>query len=698
MSGNIIEINESDKKYQLDKLTPLDKNWKDLFSQELLIYEQYSRFWRPRLNLGKKCMDVMRRDIFTAQQRADYEAQNKVPVEPQELKRIINSLAEEIKKAVQSSNISTEDDTPPENAAKPEVVNVVLKDMENKINMNMIRETVIRNGLITGFPQWIWYDFMPQFEGLFEELVGYHPLWNSMLPTPFFEKRDGSDIDDVIRIGQYSKAALLEMYPDREKAVKDFDSALNDDPGYFKSSLQQSGTEDAMARAKLIELALNAVQYDSMEGYYMVAERNFPVMFKQDLYYNEKISDVQVLPENWKRERKRQWVQDNPEYKFLKQKNVKTLWTTTIGLNGFIWANGPHWFQENGKLPGTPYVPDMLDNIPTGVGEDQLPYIYTIAASETEGLHSVKVNQGTYTFVLEGAFKYPASVGKEMGKQDGIIIIDKTKAPGGQIEKVVKTFQRKPNDVPFSFADRTRAQGEGVHSVNDSILGATHPRQSAVSKKTEIKQGMSPQAPYVHGYSHFDINNKQTQLYLLPYVYTEERIITINDDFGMNRKQVTVNITENPYTDQARIVANDLISVRYRAVPVPGEDSATSRERELQEFVDLLRAVGNQLFQIDPEFMAQLFNAIPNRYSKMAANVLMKSAQQASQSAQQISQQEQQLEVQKETARRGVDVMKIQTPKMDLSVPSAQEIEEYPRGSQMVIDLMNQYSKQGNQP
>ena len=695
MNG-ILEINEADKKFRLDKLDPKDENFILLFSQSLLHYEQRARFWKPRLDLGQKCMEVMQRDIFTPKQRADYRNEGKVPVEPQELKKIINALGDQIKESVQTSNISAEDETPPQNAAKPEVVNVVLKDMENNLGMEMLKNTVIRNGLITGFPQWIWYDFETMYDGLFEQLVAHTPWWNTILPTPYFEKIDGSDVIDVIRIGMYSKAALLETFPEREDALNKFDSDLKDDPGYLIETLQNNGTEDAHDRSKVIQRILNAADFDSISGYYTVAERVFPVKSKQTLYINEEIEDVQVLPEQWNGRRKNEWINAHPEY-HVRTKEVKTLWTTTIGLNGFNWENDSHWFQENGKLPGSVYVPDMVNNLPTGVGEDQLPYIFSIAASETEGLHNVRTGQGTVTFYIEGAFAQPENFGKEMSLSNGQVPIKKAFAHQGRVDAAAKTIQRKPNLVPFEFSDRLRGQAESVHSINDSILGVTHPRQSDVSKQTEITQGMKPQAPYVRAYSYFELSNTQMLLYLLPHSYTEEKIITINDDYGLNKKKVTVNISEYDVSGQANIIANDLLTVRYRAIPVPGEDSATSKDRELQQFINIISAVGNQLFQLDPKIMAYVLNSMHNRYSKQAGTYLMQTAEQLQQQQQQATQAEQQVELEKEKARRGVDIMKIQSPDVSFKF-SPQDIEEAPMGAQMMFQIMNNMRSQQPTP
>ena len=117
--NNYYELDESEKKYSLKKLKPKSEEWLDLWTKNLLFYDAYSRFWKPRLDLAKKCMNYMRREIFTYGQRIKYkDVQKKIPIEPQEMKPVITSLCDQIKKLIQSFVVTMEDETPPENAAE----------------------------------------------------------------------------------------------------------------------------------------------------------------------------------------------------------------------------------------------------------------------------------------------------------------------------------------------------------------------------------------------------------------------------------------------------------------------------------------------------------------------------------------------------------------------------------------------------
>jgi inosine/xanthosine triphosphate pyrophosphatase family protein len=655
------------------------------------MFEEYADYWKPRLDTGHTCMRYMLRNIFTPQQRADYEKDGKTPVEPQEMKKVINALAKQIKQAVQGSTVTMEDDIPHPSAAKPEVVSVVLKSNENDLGGNRLKDKVLRDGLITGFPQWIWYDFEIIIDDIVKQ-VANHPAWNSILPSPYFESPEGKDIHDVIRIAWKTKAELLDIYPDRKDAIKEFDD-LNRDPGLYNQRFMFENTETSEERNQLLKKVLDKVEPEGVNGYYLVIERVFPVKHKRKLYVNESVGDVVTMPQDWPRSRKRQWEIANPDYQLIVREELKTLWTTTVTSNGFVWENEQHWFQNNGKLPGSVYIPDIIDGVPVGVGEDQLPYILSIAAAETEGLHQVRTGTGEMTWALEGAIKDPYSVGEEMSKSHGVGIINKKAAPGGRIDQVVKTFQRKPNETFFNFADRLREQAKMAHSVNDSIIGASHPRQSDVSKQTEIVQGMTPQAPYVDNYSSFDLNDTQLRLELIPYVYNEEKIIRINDDYALNQKEVSVNIQQFDYKGQAKIIANDLTVAKYVMIPTPAEDTATSRERELQQFADIIRSVGNQLFKLDPRIMAYILSGLPNRYSRQTGSYLMQIAGRQEQAQAQAAQAEQQKEMLIEKGRRDVDKMKISTPDVSFKL-SPQDIQEAPMAAQIMFSAMNAFNQQ----
>ena len=135
---NYLEIDESKSKYSLDKLIPDSEEAINLWHKHVSIYTSRARFWKPSLEMGKKCMDAMRRRIFTPQQRAKYMyTEKKWPIELQLTKKFINTLSSEIKKAIPGSEITFEDSPPPENAAKPETFDTVIRHVKQQKHILM---------------------------------------------------------------------------------------------------------------------------------------------------------------------------------------------------------------------------------------------------------------------------------------------------------------------------------------------------------------------------------------------------------------------------------------------------------------------------------------------------------------------------------------------------------------------------------
>jgi hypothetical protein len=359
-----LEIDETDPKYAIEKIKVKSEEWINLWTKNLLIYEAYARFWKPRLEVGKKCMNYMRREIFTKGQLTKYrDVQKKIPVQPQEMKKIINSLADQIGKMVQSTMVTMEDDSAPETAASPEVVNIVLKWLEFQLKLERKKKKALHRGLTTGYPQWIWCDKVEKLEGDFSGTLEASLLpWDSTLCSPYFEEEDGSDIDDIIRLQWMTKNELLKMFPDRKKALKKHEEELKNDPGYINELLMTENPENADDRKDILFNMLNSANFESMNGYYLVAERVFSVEKIQETYINEETGDALFLPPEWSEPQKELWKKIHTEYNIVKFQPMRTLWTTTIDTTGFIWENDEHWYQNNGKLPGKAFIASLKDS------------------------------------------------------------------------------------------------------------------------------------------------------------------------------------------------------------------------------------------------------------------------------------------------------------------------------------------------
>ena len=688
-----MNIKESDSKYKIENMGPGSDAMKELFNKQIFIYEQWSRFWASSLSVGKKCMNYMRRDIFTPEQRKYYRnIQEKIPVEPQEMKQVIDSLVGQVTQTVRTATVTMEDGNPPPTVARPETVAKVLKFWQNRLKVQRKCELQLRDGLITGYPVWLWIEQTRLPGGGTGELAATRLQWDSTLSYPYFNNEDGSDINELIRLYDRDYDEMYRIFPERKEAHKKHLSLINDEE-YRNKMFQMDDSVAAEDRNNIIYNRISSATYDALAGKCLAIERFHPVYEKVECFVNEQTADVQVIPPEWPGWKYDAWMQQHPEYDQRITTEIPTLYVTTISSDGFVWQNKEHWFQENGRLPGVCYVADMVDKIPTGKGYDMLPYILQIAVSETEALAQVRTGAGTVTVVEEGSLKHPSRFESEMSRENGVITTKKGHNPDNSI----KIIQRIPNDTFHIMADRAREQLADVHSVNDATMGRTNARQSNRAKQTDLSAGLNPNSPYVLNYAEFHLNFAQLLCDMMPYGLTEQMIIEIEDEYGKKEEPEEVNVKEFNVQGEAHIIANDLNSIAYRVVPVPGDDSKTTRESELVRFTEMLEAIGNTLFQIDPSLLGTIFSSWPNYYARQAGESLRKFSEQQQQQQQSAMQAQTQAEMLKDQNKKEVEMERINKPRFNFRM-SPQDLNEAPIGTKLFLNMLNAMNQPKNMP
>jgi hypothetical protein len=695
INNDYMALDESDDKYKIEKLEPGSTEAADIFNKSIEIYSSWSRFWVPRLEVAKKCMKYLRRDIFTPEQRAYYKnVQEKIPVEPQEMKQVIDTLVGQIMNTIRSAAVTMEDGNPPENAARPEVVAKVLKWWQSQLKVDSRSKQALRNGLVTGYPQWILFQKRKSNDGFSEKVEIVHLDLYSTLCSPYFNEVDGSDVDGLIVMTHKTHSELQEMFPERKAAHDRHLAMVSGDPDYEKRLFRMDESVSSDDRKNIIFDRVSSARYDSLTGRSLAIERYHVVRKKRRVYVNEQMKDCVILPPEWEDWRKLAWLNAHPEYALKTDVEYKTMWVTTVSDDGFVWENKEHWFQCEGHLPGVPYIADMVDNVPTGKGEDMLPYILQVAVCETEGLSQVRTGTGSTTFVTEGALRHPARFTTEMSLENGVVMLKK----GFNPDQNVKTVQRKPNDTYHVMADRAREQLKAAHGVNDTLMGYSNPRQSNRSKQTDLQTGLNPQSSYVLNYNYFQMNLAQLLCDMMPYFLTDQMIVTVENDYGAKEGEpVDVNVQGfDPVTGQSSVIANDITSSRYKIVPIAGDDSVTTREKELKEFVQLLEAVGNTLFQIDPKILANILQSWPNHYAQEAGRSLSEFSAQNQQNQQAAAQTQMQGEVEKEKIKADLERERINKPRYNFRIQPT-DFKEAPTGTQIMLQVLNAMNQKAAQ-
>jgi hypothetical protein len=683
------DIDETEERFNIENLEPDSDEAHRLWTKHITIYEEWRQFWQPQIELGKKCMRYMRRDIFSRGQRKAYvNIDNKIPIEPQEAKPVINRLVKIITDSAPRHKVEMEDDDYDPRKASPEVVNTVIRWMEKKLDVVRKKRDLCHDAAITAFPCWLWMDKKPGLEGHLGELDATLLAWDRTLPAPWFMESDGSDIDDVFILSWYTKAELLKLYPGREDALKKHEGQIKDDPGYLGGILQNHVADvDSGERSAMYYEILMGSRDQDRDGRYLVIEHHFPVKKDIELYVNEDTYDAVAIPDHWDKQRKDEWIAAHPDYQRKITDEVNTQWVTTIGLDGFVWENDVHWFQKDGKLPGACYIVDMVDKTPTGPMEDMLPQILAIACCDTEALAEVRTGARTLTKVREGSIRHPHDLGNQLAKTNGVVTL-KRNAP----DDAITTDQRTPNPAFQNQAEVFRGRLLNTHGINPSLLGQTHQRKSGIVQSQDIEHGLETQSKYIQNYTSFSTRLAQLLVDMIPYCVTEDTIVQIDDEYGQTQEPVTVNQQGFDYSGQAQIVANDLSLTEYRVTPTITDDSPTERQRQLTEFVELIEAIGNSVLKL-PRFGAPFLMSLPNRYAKEAGKFMLESVQ----AQEQIDMQKHQAVLQSKqaiSAQRGaVDMEKLKYPKLNFKV-DPKDIQEAPQGAQVLFQLLSAFNQQ----
>lgn len=728
------EVDESRPEFEIDNLAPFSDAARNLWTKHMLMFQQYSEFWKERLEVGKKCHNYMRREIFTkAQRKKYYNVEGKWPIEPQTMKPVINALVDIITQRVPSSTVTMDDDTPPPEAASPQVVKVVLKWLENKLKLRGKKRRCLRDGVCDGYPQWIIFDRRHVGGNPIPQLVAEVPKWSSTLPSPDITDEDGFGCSGLMIVHRKTKAELLQDFPNRKNALEVFESKIREDPALLTSTLHLDDHETSSEHRDLLFDIILSAHEKEFDGQYVVIEHYYSVIKNQTVYISD-AGDALVLPEEWDAEDVREWEESHPEFDVKHEQPIPTLYVTTFSTDGFIWENGQHWFQRQhpekpyALIPGTYYIASMEDGEPMGYGEDMLPHVLMIAACETEGLDQVRRGTGRTTFIEEGSVVNPKYLYKELSDAEGVVLMKKGKLNEAKPQQET----RQPNTTYFDMSQRERELLKEA-TLNDAMMGRTHPRQSNRAKETEIAQGMSPQAPYIVNYQAFEHSIAQMLCYMFPYFLTDRMILEVDDEFGneikalVNEKEYgpeapeDISAGEDPnaqmmgeevpgdspqgeelpygqsvqhWETNAKTILNDLTAVDYRIVPTPGDDSPTTLEQDTRQFAELMEAVGNsfiKLFEFDPKMFGVFLAKWNNRVAREMGEWILENADEMQQQQQQQAQSEAQSKQADREARTAIEMAKLAAPNINYKV-SPEDVQKAPMGWQMMMAYANQQS------
>jgi len=637
-SNDIMEIRE-------DKVTVEGKAWdsdecRTLVSKKTLQFKQRIDYWRYLIERGRKLMDAYGGKILSDEARAEYEdVLGKIIVEPRIMKPRIRALVGQQMKGRRSGQITTEGGTydhPAASSAEIEIINMVLKDIELKTDEKYKIRDAIHDSQVACYPNVLFYEKNGPADGSGAGNIKLkHLPWDSCVFGPIkFQEPNGSDIHELDFFDWKSQAELEENFPDMTEQIRaHFNSTKKGDASRLSSVTEWEhglSSEDRDVLFDIMQLATGSMQ--GPLGLTPVVMSLFPVIKKQEVWVNifdESGEDYEIKPPDWSDARWEKWIEANKsKYHGPYERKVRILWMTVFTTSGLCLANEAHWYQNYAKLPASFWIPAMISGVPAGLGDDMYDDILATCVAEIEYLDELRKGSGKLFISREGSIANIEEAPEETAKAVGFLFLKKD-ANGG-IEENIKEYTRSPNPAYKNYGEQRKANMDEVTRINETMQGEAAPRQAAIAKQTEIAQALIVNAIYIDNANRSYEYHQNLKLSIIPYCYTEETAITIQDEETQDIKQVEVNKVEqwdeegNPVS-----IVNDLSSCDYKWKLAPVDDSSTAKQMQMQDAMVVLNAASGPLIKADPSggFFAKFLAAMPNPLLNAAGRAMAKDAQ-----------------------------------------------------------------------
>ena len=616
-----------------------------LWAKEQLIFRNLAEFWTPLIRTGKTCFDYMHGKIFDDRTRAQYEnVQQKIVIEPRLMKPRINSLVGTIMQARRSGKIITEGGMSADQVA---TANLILKYFENKIKEQELLETMLFNGLVSCMPQVLWFDYAKtvsgdQMAGLYAEVLD----WDSFLLNKYYHDPAGEDVTQIIRVARKTKNELKDENPNRVDAIDEHYIRMNKGDNANELDEEITGMTAQDARYLYYDV-ITGNSHNTIDGRCLCFERLCPVKENMEVAIKlsvdgESTNDTQYRPGTWSDERWTKWKKDNSNDYMVVNQKVNALWQVRWTREGLMLQNKLHWFQEHDDrahpiLPIGVFTPQIIDGIPSGPGIDMKHKILMKAIAEIEWLHNIRTGSGDVLAYRAGSVKNFEDLSTELSIGNGIIQLDS--AIAGKIRDNIDFLKRNPNTTYEKYSEKVSRDLEGEDLVNKGLLGLHAQDQSGKAKDIEIAQAVIGYSIVAANYNKSYMRVKNLECMLIPYIFTEEQVIELQDDEQQDLPKVTVNQEEADLAGNVSSVTNDLSSVKWRWMLVPGDDSPTARQAELKEMLIFWNTTAPALIETDETLgvLSSVLMSMSNKTAKETGKVIAEKAQVR---AQQMNQQQ----------------------------------------------------------
>ncbi len=604
------QIREQDHPLKEEGLDPQVEQ--AIVQRGLTTWQYFRRFWDPALRKGDKCWKDLIGDIFSAGEEEEYRRQDKLKVSIPELVPKINALEGMQIGARRTGTILA---VGGEDAPDTELIgHVVREDVQRKNHIDMQVTASFTDGIVTGFPQAMWFDKASP-DDRDKKLDVYHGQWNDSLPDPKFTRADYSDAEETQRYRTMSRQKLLLTYPLRKKQIE---ARIPENSGFDTLSVfPSSSATDSSSRDQIIQTLQSETTGFAQAGLIYVIERDFFVTMDTEVWVAPGTDRVETLPPEWSQAEINRWKEFHPNYRSIK-KGVRILWVTAFTSFGLLLENRPHWFQES-EMPCEWYIPRIWNNKFYGIVEFMSGSLKGRNVTKIEHLHSLRFSNDGLMLVKKGALANPASAATEKGRVGGIIVLNAM----ASMDDVSFPVNQREN---LGWKDMSELFYDDLNrlSVDRNFEGGSQSSQE--SGKVVKLRNASTQAKHLPQLTMLGLYNLRVTrkiLLMIPYLWTEEELFRYVDPKTQEQKQAVLNeaVDWDWYSGAVTRVKNNLDGARYDYVEAEGDNSPTAQEAEMAAFQDLLDHLG----QIqDVTLWPALLSSVPNRMAQSFSRALEK--------------------------------------------------------------------------
>jgi hypothetical protein len=615
-----------------------DEQVRQIWAKNELIFRRYSDYWLPILREGKNLMDYLHGKIFDAKTRDIYEnVLGKICIEPRTLKKRINTLMGHLQDSRRSGRVVTEGSR---SADSVRFANMVLKYFEQTIGETNLLNRMAFTGCVTGYPQACFFErAITAYGAPLGGLVADIAPWDSYVLTPGFEQPNGSDVRDTIRITRKTRQELIDENPEMKEQIDRLYSQICDS-SYGGGYDRLKGTDGLTAEdARYLNYdIMTGAQHTRSDGRMLCMERMLTAKVRMPIAISKVVTgnatlDYQILPPTWDKERKDLWLIKNPNY-VMNTQDVKMLWRCRWTREGLMLKNKYHWFQEHTDkgdpvVPMVVFTPQIVDGKPTGPGPDDKQLILMKAIMETEYLHDVRTGSGDLLAYRKGKVGNAEDLPTEMSIGNGIAQIT-DENDQNPITNQIAFLRRTPNDTYGAYAEKIEMDLNRTDMISEVVQGQSGQYQSDKAKRTDIAQVLVGYSFLKENYNSAFERFKQMECMLIPYCLTEEQVLQIDDD--ESREPIKLQVNEKLADYGGNIVtnpANDLSGIKWRWRLIPGDDSPTARQAELNEMLIFWNTTAPALIEADPTlaFLASVLKSMSNRTAKEIGRIIEQKAE-----------------------------------------------------------------------